>query len=362
MKIVKLVSFLIILVILGGWVVIRSLTVYIPVGSVGVRTQEYGILGKKGVVPKDFGPGWHRDLGPVDSWMVFDATVQTLEMTRDSGTGSRRVRDDVQVQSSDGYSVSVDVTVKYRIQEGKAHKVYQDTGSRGKYKTIVRNEAMNACMSVFGEMRTEDFYSPAERRRSAVEAHEKLATALQRRYVEVVDVLIRDVQFDPAYEDKIRRKKLADQEVELNKSAARAAEMRGKTEVIEADITKQLSIIAKEKEAALVRLQAQTDLEIATIKANADKYATQKKADADLVKAQKESDGHLLVKRAEAEGERLRNAAMTGVGGSVIVALEAARSLNLSDLTISTVETDLLDIDKMATKLGVPEQKVPYNR
>ena len=138
--------------------------------------------------------------------------------------------------------------------------------------------------------------------------------------------------------------------------------MRGKTEVIEADIIKQLNIIEEEKKAALIFLQAQTDLEIATIKANADKYSTQKKADADLVQAQKESAGQLLVKKAEAEGERLRNAAMMGVGGGVIVALEAARNLNLSDITVSTVETDLLDIDKMATKLGVPEQKVPYNR
>ena len=231
MKMVKLISFLIILVVLGGWIILKSLTVYVAVGSAGVRTQEYGIFGSKGVIPKDFGPGWHRDLGPIDSWVIFDATVQTLEMTRDPQRGSVRGRDDVQVQSSDGYSVSVDVTVKYRIKQGMAHKVYQDTGSRGKYKTIVRNEAMNACMGVFGQMRTEDFYNPVERRRRASEAHEILTTALQRRYVEVVDVLIRDVQFDPAYEEKIRRKKLADQEVELNKSAARAAEMRGKAEL-----------------------------------------------------------------------------------------------------------------------------------
>ena len=73
-------------------------------------------------------------------------------------------------------------------------------------------------------------------------------------------------------------------------------------------------------------------------------------------KAQNEAKGQLLVKKAEAEGEKLRNRAMMGVGGSTIVALEAARSLTLSNITISTVETDLLDIDGMATKLGVPER------
>ena len=50
----------------------------------------------------------------------------------------------------------------------------------------------------------------------------------------------------------------------------------------------------------------------------------------------------------------MRNLAMKGVGGGVIVALEAAKNLNLEDVTISTVDNDLLDVDGMATKLGAP--------
>ena len=39
--------------------------------------------------------------------------------------------------------------------------------------------------------------------------------------------------------------------------------------------------------------------------------------------------------------------------GSVIVALEAARNLNLADVTIPTMDTDLLDIDGTVQKLGL---------
>jgi hypothetical protein len=101
-------------------------------------------------------------------------------------------------------------------------------------------------------------------------------------------------------------------------------------------------------------MRAKTDAEIAKIDAEAKKYATEKNADANLKKAQKEAEGQLLVKKAEAEGEKLRNRAMMGVGGSTIVALEAAKNLNLKEVTISTVETDVLDVNAMATKLGVP--------
>ena len=352
MKAIKGFSIIIIVLLMGAWLLFNFVTIYVPIGMTGVRTQEYALFGSKGVVQDDFGPGWHRDLGPIDSWILFDGTVQTLEMTRQPNRGSVLGRDDVQVQSADGYAVSVDVTVKYRIMKEKAHRLYEDTGSGIKYKTIVRNEAQKACIALFGTMKTEDFYIPIERRKKAGEVQQLLIKSLEDNFVEIIDVLIRDVQFDPEYENKIRKKKLADQEVELNKSMAKAATMRGKTELIEAETKKLVSIITKEKEAALIRMQAETDREITKIRAEFERYATEKEADADLIASQKEAEGMLLLKKSEAEGERLRNRAMMGVGGSTIVALEAAKNLNFSDITISTMTIDLLDLDKMATKLG----------
>jgi regulator of protease activity HflC (stomatin/prohibitin superfamily) len=339
---------------LGAVVLVKSLTIYIPMGSVGVRTQEYSILGSQGVVQDDFGPGWHRDLGPIDSWTLFDATVQTLEMAREADEEGDEGSDDIKIQSADGYTVSVDVTVKYRIMANKAHRLFQDTGSREKYKVIVKTGAQDACTKLFGQMKTEEFYMPSARRQRQDEARAMLVERLDNNYVEVIDVLMRDVMFDPEYENKIRRKTLADQEVELNKATARANEMHGKTQVIEAETQKMLTVITQEKDSAIVMMGAETDREIAKIDADAQKYSTKKRADADLVKAENGAKGQLLVKRAEAEGEKLRNRSMMGSGGSMIVALEAARNLRLSDIAISTVDTDLLDVNKMATKLGAP--------
>lgn len=354
MKTIKMISVLIIVVAIGAYFIVKATLTHIPVGIVGVRTQEYAIIGKKGVVQEDFAPGWHRALWPIDSWHYFDSTVQTLDMTRDPKRGDRKGRDDVQVQSADGYAVSVDVTIKYRIKPGKTHKLYVDTGSGNRYKAIVRNEAEKTCIAQFGGMKTEDFYNPHVRRTVSQAALASLQGSLQDNYVEVLDLLIRDVQFDPEYERKIQTKKLADQEVEVNKSLQRSRRMQGKTDVIGAETKRLIKIIREEKKAELVRMQAEANVTIADIKAQSGKYATEKKADADVYAAKKDAEGHLLVKQAEAEGERLRNLAMQGVGGGIIVALEAAKNLNLVDVTISTVENDLLDIDGMATKLGAP--------
>ncbi len=354
MKHIKLASIVIIVAAIGSYFILTLTVTHVPVGIVGVRTQEYALIGSKGVVQQDFGPGWHRAVWPVDTWQFFDSTVQTLEMTRDPKRGDKKGRDDVQVQSADGYAVSVDVTLKYRIMPGMAHKLYVDTGSGNRYKTIVRNEAEKTCIAQFGGMKTEDFYNPHVRRAVAQTALHALQESLKDNYVEVLDLLIRDVQFDPEYERKIQTKKLADQEVEVNKSLQRAREMQGKTDVIGAETKRLIKIIQEEKDAELVRMKAETDLTIAAIKADSEKYATEKKADADVYEAKKDAEGHLLVKQSEAEGERLRNLAMQGVGGEIIVALEAAKNLDLEEATISTVENDLLDINGMASKLGAP--------
>ena len=355
MKSVKLVCVLIVVVIFGGWFLLHALTQLVPIGQVGVRIQQYGILGKKGVVQKDFGPGWHRDLGPIDNWELYDSTVHTLEMTKDPLHGSSRGQDDVKVQSIDGNALSLDVTVKYRIKPGQVHLLLQDTGRGTRYMTVVRNQAESSCMRYFGQMKTEDFYNPDMKRQASEQIKVELQETLAKNFINVIDVLIRDVEFDARYEQEIRLKKLADQEVELNKSMAAAEEMRGKTQVIEAETVKLVNIIVKEKEAELINMQAQTDLEIAKIKAEADKYMTEKRADADLIVAEKEAEGERKVRTAEAEGERLRNEALQGGGGNTIVALEAARNLKIQEATISTMDVDLLDVNAMAEKLGMPK-------
>jgi regulator of protease activity HflC (stomatin/prohibitin superfamily) len=356
MKALKIASAIVVIGIVGLWLLLMFLTVDIPAGMVGVRTQELGFLGRRGVVAKDFGPGWHRDFGILDSWEFYDATVQTLEMTRDPQQGSRQGKDDVAVTSSDGYLVSVDVTVKYRIRPGEAHLLREDIGPGLRYQEIVRNQARNACMDKLGQMNTEQFYDPTERLARTREIQTLLTENLADDHIEVIAVLLRDVEFDPDYEEKIRNKKLADQEVEVNRSMGKAEEMAGKTQVIEAETARLVRKIEEDQKAEVVRLQAAADLKVATLKAEAERYASERRADADLLQAKKEAEGDRLMRLSEAEGEKLRNQALAGVGGRVIAAIEAAKNLKIGSVVVATTQTDLMDLDAMASKLGVPEE------
>lgn len=335
---------------------IKFFVIKVGVDQVGVRTYIWGI--HRGIVHKDYGPGWHRAIAGIDQWDLYDSTVQTLELAKDpSYMGQRDERKEAALRTADDYDVSVDMIVKYQIKKDEAWKLRQDVGVGERYKIIVENETRDIARSVLGKMVERDLYNPEEKRKRAAECKIMLAERLVPRHVDIIDVLILEMRFDPQLERKIKNIKLAELDYVLNISKALAAEQRGITQTIDADTEAIAQKIVGDKERSITVLDAETSKRITEILAEADKYLVQKKAEGDLYKQQRKADGTLLIKYSQAEGERLRREALAGMGGDIIVAMEAARNINLADIGISSLDLNLLDIDDMATRLGVSDTK-----
>ena len=372
MKFIKLLSTLIILAAVGVFVAANFLFIKINLGETGVRTQQYAVFGSKGVVLEDFGPGWHRNLPLLDTWNIFDSTVQTTEFTTEQerkatkkiysflSSTSRRYLDasssgstgQVELKSKDGYTVRLDITVKYRVSPDEVHKLYRELGSEARYKGIVRDQVQKTIRDIFGTMLTEEFYDPEVRRIKTVAAKEDLKGELADSSIDLIDILIRDIAFDPSYERKILDKKLADQDVELNKSRALAEEKKGETNRIGAETDAKVRVIEQELIAKRLTMKADTDKEIAQINADARLTAAKLKADANLYLAELEAKGTLLEKEATAEGERLKATALNTPGGENLVAFEIVEQLNLGEITVSTQSNDFLDVASVLEKIG----------
>jgi regulator of protease activity HflC (stomatin/prohibitin superfamily) len=372
MKFIKLLSSIILLAVIGIFVAANFLFIKIDLGQTGVRTQQYAFLGDKGVVQEDFGPGWHRNLPLLDTWKIFDATVQTTEFTTEKerqetrkiysflSSTSRKYLDaapvggpgQVELKSKDGYTVRLDVTVKYRVKPGEVHKLYKELGSEARYKGIVRDQVQKVIRDIFGTMLTEQFYDPEVRRVKTEEGTKVLNSVLSQNSIELIEILIRDIAFDPAYERKILDKKLADQDVELNKSRALAEEKKGETNRIGAETEAKVRVIEQELKAKQLTMKAETDKRIAQIHADARLSAAKLSADADLYKAELEAKGTLLEKEASAEGERLKATALNTPGGANLVAFELVEQLNLGEITVSTQNNDFLDVESILEKVG----------
>ncbi|MGQ3684921.1 MAG: SPFH domain-containing protein [Candidatus Loosdrechtia sp.] len=334
---------------------VKFFIIKVGIDEVGVRTVIWGV--DRGIIEKDHGPGWHRAITGIDLWDLYDATVQTLEFAKEPSRIGHDERREVMVRTADDYDVAVDMIVKYQIKKGEAWKLRQSLGPGERYKIIVENETRDAARSVFGKMVERDLYNPDEKRRRAEECRLQLIERLSPRYVAIIDVLILEIRFDPQLERKIKNIKLAELDNVLNISKALAADRRGITQTIDADTEAISQRIAGDRDRAITVLDAETTKTTIEIVAEADQYLVKTMAEGDLYKQERIAEGTLLVKKAQAVGEQLRREALSGLGGDIIIAMEAARNMNLADVNLSSLDLNLLDVDEMATRLGVSDPK-----
>lgn len=346
-----------VLVLLALVVVARLLVIKVLPGQTAVVNREY----TSGFEEKDYGPGYHLALGPFHTWTVFDTTVQTLHMKRtpEPETRSQGSTNAVELKSSDGADVRLDVTIKFRIQPGQAHKVYQEIGLgqtfRSGYKKFVRDRADNVLRRALGSINTQQFYDPNRRQEVQDRMEKELRAALDELRVQLVAILIRDITFQAQFEEQIKNKALAEQEIELNIARTRAVEARGITQRIQSETLAEVQIIEQEREKDIATLRAENDRKVAAIQADFEKVVVETRSDADLYAARKNAEGSLLVAEAKAKGEALRRSAVAGTGGQTLVALEMAKNLTLGDITVSTQLVNPLDIQRMLELFGVGE-------
>ncbi|MBI5124687.1 MAG: hypothetical protein HZA70_00465 [Planctomycetes bacterium] len=321
--------------------------------QVGVRVKVWGVV--RGVVPEDAYVGWHRGIPKIDEWEFYDGTVQTEDRTAEV-IRDRKEGNPIKVRTADDYDVTLEMIVKYKLQRGNVNRLRQEIGAGDMYKRIISVEAYDAARVAFGKMVESDLYNPLEKRKRADEARDLLIQKLKPRYVDVVDVLILNLNFDPKLDRKIKNLKVAELDSLANISKAKAADQRGITQTIDADTEALAEKISGDRAAKLAILEAITRQRITEILAAADKYMVEKRAISDRYKEERIARGTLLVSIAQAEGEHYRRLAMVGLGGDLIVAMEAARNLNLGDLSFSTQQVDLLDVESMINKLGATKQ------
>ena len=337
----------IIVIVIG----VKFMIIRIDIDKVGVKTSVWGV--KRGVVQKDYKPGWHRYIRRIENWDIYDSTVQTMNFTREARTPDGKIESrELPIRTVDDYNVTVDIIIKFQIQRGKAHKIREEIGPGNRYKGFIASDIREVSRNVLGKMTEKDLYNPDQKRKRAAEAKQLLAVAFENRHINIIDFLILDMRFDPQLERKIKNVKLAELDQVLNISKERAVNQRGITQTIDATTEALAEKIQSNKDGKIVSLNAEMVTKVTEILADANKFLIEKKAEGNLYKEERRAAGELLIARAKAEGERLRRKAMTGAGGDLIVALEAARNINLDDVVVSTQDVDLLDIDKMIDKLG----------
>lgn len=316
-----------------GWTIGST---YVRPGQWGVKQVTFG--SGQGVHKEIYEPGLYFLTPGAERMHLFPADLQVLEMS-DAQVPSAHIPNlravpALKIQTSEGYTVSVDVTVLYRIDD--AYAVMTQIGPGRLYEdSVVIPRTEQTLRRTFGELDAEDFYKGDTREKAAEQAQQLLSEELAPRGIKVTHVLVRQYRYDARYQAAIEQRKIQDQTVFKNQAEAQAAQAEA------------------EKNRIVAEGAAAVDVEYARGKAEVEKL----RSEADLYRRTKAAEGELAVRLAKAQGTELENKALRGAGSENMVGLKMADVLEGVDVIVVPSDgeggTNPLDLNQLLRRFDV---------
>lgn len=276
--------------------------------QVGVRTAKVSLLSSRGVQDEIYPQGGtYFFFRPFSDWHVFDIGLQNLEMTRESGEGSRTGDDSLRFKTVDGNDISVNVTIAWTIEPSEAPYLLRFVGSSTAdvEEKLVRPVSRTVVRDVLNQLTSEEYYQAERRFETGEAAMVRLNEVLNSEGIIIENVLLGEHRFNTTYEQTIRDKKVAEQEAARLISETRAA--------------------VEEMARDLERAKGGVGQKIEEARGEAAKRALE--ADAIYFERQRQAEAILAEKRASAKGLTERARAMSGAGGEAMVKLKIAEAL-----------------------------------
>jgi regulator of protease activity HflC (stomatin/prohibitin superfamily) len=340
------------LIIVGVAILYGSCTARVAPNQWGVELRKFGF--SKGLHPEPYGPGLYL-VGPGTTMYTFPREVHLLEASAEReeqkakypdsataideyfdrraqilGDATHRVIDAINVQTSDGYAVSADVSLLYSIID--PIKIARDFGWGSLYiDAFVVNTFRNSLMQTLGKMNAESFYDEVVRIGAVKEAEALLQKRFAERGFKVERLLLRSYRYAANYEKSLRDKKVAVQLAEKNRKEGLVNEERAKLQQIESKGTAQITIAEAEVEAQIAKITAEAEL-----------YASRTRA-----------KGDTEYNVAQAESKRLKAAALQLAGGRYVVAMENAKMLDSIGGAAMTPEQYVAFVRNMWSLIGL---------
>ena len=311
--------------LIGIVVGVFLLVLLFPMRWVDLESTEGGVAVQKWankVEPEPLGMGLHfynNWMTSVESYIVsmraFPANVKDSEESE---------KYTMELKTADGQNVNVDMTLQVSLRMKELPALHQWIGPNYENEVLLPQMRSEARLA-FGAYAAEEIYQGKVREKIQQEVLAKLQASFDKRdadgtlvypAIQVTDVLVRHLAFSPDFEKAIEQKKLASQQVEINKQLALAQEEKAKQ--VEAEAKGQKLKAVQEAEGKGQSAEAEAKGKAAAVRLG---------ADAEQYRLEAEAKGNLAKYTAEAEGKRLSAAALAGDGGQNVVAMEWARNI-----------------------------------
>jgi len=194
-------------------IVIAALFFIMGAGVIEVQANEVGVVfnvlnGKLSDEP--LRAGMHIIIPGIQEVTIYSIAQQEYTMAAAITEGAVRGEDAVEALTADGQKVLLDVTVIYRISPVNANEVHlkwQDRYQNG----LIRPTLRALTREVLGQYDVQEIYG-AKRTELATNIKEQAQSRLARDGFEVIDVLVRNIQFSEEYINSIEQKQVAQQQ------------------------------------------------------------------------------------------------------------------------------------------------------
>ena len=195
--------------------------VSIPAGSTGVVFDKFSGGVKEETLPS----GISLKLPFIQKVTIINTRLQ--EETINSN------RNPISALTKDGQKVNVEVTVQYIINRKDASKLYEEIGMDYKSKVVTAG-VRSIVREVITGFNSTELFSNEARKKAKGEMRADLEKNYKANYIELKDVLIRDVKFSEKYLDSIEEKKVAEQQIQKAEFEQKEAEVRKEIKIIQA--------------------------------------------------------------------------------------------------------------------------------
>ena len=274
-----------------GWVNVHPTEVAVEINKVAGK-----------VIPIPKGVGYHFYNRWVTDMVVYKVAARSYpsDTLEQGGPGKAYT---LELKTNDGQNVNVDLTIIYALAANEVPKLHQEIGTNYEDQVLLPQVRSEARLAI-GKYSAEQIYQGTVRDEIQNTIKDKLVASLAKySAVRVYDALIRHFGFSQQFERAIEDKKLAAQQIEINKNRALAQQEEAKRQEAEALGSKLKAIQDAEGRAQSVKIEA----------------------DAKRYRLEQEAAGNLAIYQAEAQGKKLLAEALGG--GQNVVALKFAEQI-----------------------------------
>jgi len=259
---------------------------------------------------------------------ILDKREQVLKMMASEIDERHPQGSPLMIKTKDGGDVVLDLQIQYMLKPELAVHVIQNTGAGNIYKQKwIYDYTRTICYYCFGELTIDEFPISSKRDVKLQKAREEINTMLDTHGLFITSINLSDYRYYREYAEKIQERRLADKEVEEQKTRASAAKENQRKVVVEE---------TKKLEVEVARFRGECDKRIMDARGSAE--AKKQDAEAYLIRARFEADAEferlakeataiLATVKTEAEGTLLLRKALEGEGGRTLVRLEYAKRL-----------------------------------